>query len=70
MLQKILSDIKDSIDMTIIILILLISIFEYFVDRPALKKEGLIKDAKITAIISIGWVVLALMMAAVEIVMR
>lgn len=56
--------------MTIIILILLISIFEYFVDRPALKKEGLIKDAKITAIISIGWVVLALMMAAVEIVMR
>lgn len=70
MLHNILVKIKDSVDMTIIVVILLISIFEFFVDRPALKREGLRKDAKITAIISIGWVVIALALAVVGITVR
>lgn len=70
MLHNILVKIKDSVDMTIITVILLISIFEFFVDRRAFKKEGLRKDAKITAIISIGWVVMALALAVVGITVR
>jgi len=57
-------------DPTIFILIVLISIFEFFVDRPALKREGLIKDAKITTIFSIGWVVLATAMLVIERIAR
>jgi len=62
-LQQLLLHVKDYMDPTIFILIVLISIFEFFVDRPALKREGLIRDAKITTIFSIGWVVLAIVMS-------
>jgi len=69
-LQQLLLNVKNFMDPTIFILIVLISIFELFVDRPALKSEGLIRDAKITTFISIGAVVLATAMLVIERIAR
>lgn len=41
----------------ILITIFFIALFEFIVDIPAFKREGLSKDAKATAILSIGLVV-------------
>lgn len=56
-MQWFLISIRNTMDSTIFILILLIAAFEFFIDRPALKREGNIKDAKVTAFASIAWVV-------------
>lgn len=70
LLHKILLSIKDFMYPGIFILIILVSIFEFFVDRPALKSEGLMRDAKITAFVSIGWIVLDVIMAVINIMVR
>jgi len=53
-------------DAPVFVLIVLISIFELFVDRPALKSEGLMRDAKITSFVSIIWIILAVAMAIIN----
>ncbi|MCQ1529079.1 CLC_0170 family protein [Lutispora saccharofermentans] len=65
MFRQSLMFIKDLTDFTILGVMILIAIFGFFVDRPAFKRQGLIKDAKITSIISIVLVVSAVAMALV-----
>lgn len=62
--------IKDLTDLTVLGVIVLISIFEFFIDRPAFKKQGLIKDAKITSAISIVLVASAVVMALITKLVR
>lgn len=57
--------IKDLTDITVLGVMILIAIFELFIDRPALKRKGLTKDAKVTSVISIVLIVSAAAMALV-----
>jgi len=57
--------IKDITDFTVLGVMILIAIFGFFVDRPAFKRQGLIKDAKITSVISMVLVGSAVAMALI-----
>ena len=65
MLHQFLISIKNFADPTVLGVIVLISLFEFFIDRSALKKQGLKYDAKITSIISIVGVLSAIAIAFV-----
>ncbi|MDD4835457.1 MAG: hypothetical protein PHC44_12180 [Lutispora sp.] len=65
MLHQFLISIKNFADPTVLGVIVLISLFEFFIDRPALKKQGHVYDAKITSIISIVGVFSAVAMAII-----
>ncbi|HCJ57062.1 hypothetical protein SDC9_141771 [bioreactor metagenome] len=65
MFHGFLIGIKDITDFTVLGVMILIAIFGFFVDRPAFKRQGLIKDAKITSVISMVLVVSAVAMALI-----
>ncbi|MEA4963029.1 CLC_0170 family protein [Lutispora sp.] len=65
MFHGFLIGIKDITDFTVLGVMILIAIFGFFVDRPAFKRQGLIKDAKITSVISMVLVGSAVAMALI-----
>ena len=57
MFRGIFKIINSIVDPFVLMIIIFIAVFEYFVDRPAFKKDGVTKDAKVTTLISIVFLV-------------
>lgn len=60
MLNSFLQSLANLMRIEVLLLMLLIAAFGYFIDAPALKEQGLMRDAKLTIIISSVEVILVI----------
>lgn len=51
--RNIIDGIQSTRNSFVLVSVILIAIFEFFVDIPAFKKAGMIKDAKVTTVLNI-----------------
>lgn len=53
MFSHLLESVKDMVDPFVLLMIIFIAVFELIVDRDFFKEAGMIKDAKVTTVISV-----------------